>query len=210
MNLRTSNILKQLDYLFPNAHCELNYQNGYQLLIAIVLSAQSTDVAVNKLTPNLFKHYPTIADLAKASQQKVEILIKSLGLYKTKAKNIIALAQKVINDFGGEIPRTKKQMLSLNGVGVKTTEVFFGEFYNIPSLAVDTHVSRVAKRLKLAKESDDVEVIMRKLKRKIDRKLWIKTHHQMIFFGRYLCKSQRPNCIACPLTNYCGYYRNEN
>lgn len=200
---RAGIILKEVDHLYPDASCELNYQTAFQLLIAVVLSAQTTDISVNKVTPRLWEHFPTIESLAYANVKDVEECIKQIGLYRNKAKNIIALAQVIHEEMDDQVPHTKKALITLPGVGVKTANVVLAEYYHIPAFAVDTHVSRISKRLRLAKMDDDVQTIEKKLCQVIPKERWIKTHHQFIFFGRYFCKAQNPNCAQCPLFDLC-------
>jgi endonuclease III len=200
-------ILDIMQTMFPNAKAELDHHNPYQLTVAVILSAQATDVSVNLVTPTLFEKYPTVYDLAKADLNELQNIIKTIGLYRNKAKALIAMANKVVAHFNGDIPRKHADLLTLDGVGQKTANVIVSVAYSIPAIAVDTHVSRVSKRLMLAKEKDDVLTIERKLKRKIKRERWSQAHHLMIFFGRYHCKAINPNCSACPFTKQCRYYK---
>ena len=192
-------ILNYLDELFPNAHCELTYHNHFELLIAIVLSAQTTDVKVNNVTPILFAKYPTPNELANANILDVVNILMPLGLANNKAKNIIATAN-ILKDK--EIPTTREELVKLPGVGRKTANVFLAEGLKVNAFAVDTHVSRVANRLQLSK-SDDPLVIEKDLTNYFDEEDWIKLHHQFIFFGRYFCKAQKPNCNECKLKKHC-------
>jgi endonuclease-3 len=200
-------LLDIMHAMFPNAKAELDHHNPYELTVAVILSAQATDVSVNLVTPTLFKKYPTVYDLAQANLNELQNIIKTIGLYRNKAKALIAMANKIVTHFGGEIPRKHSDLLTLDGVGQKTANVIVSVAYSIPAIAVDTHVSRVSKRLMLAKEKDDVHTIERKLKRKIKRNRWSQAHHLMIFFGRYHCKALNPNCSTCPLTKQCRYYK---
>ncbi len=200
-------LLDTMQVMFPHAKAELNHTNPYELTVAVILSAQATDVSVNLVTPALFKHYPTVYDLAKADLQQLQEIIKTIGLYRNKAKSLIAMANKVVTNFYGEIPRKRVDLLTLDGVGQKTANVIVSVAYHIPAIAVDTHVSRVSKRLMLVKESDDVLQIEQKLKRKIKRDRWSPAHHLMIFFGRYHCKAINPKCETCPFTHQCRYYK---
>lgn len=202
-NVTTKELLKTLEELFPNAECELKHRNPYELAIAVIMSAQTTDERVNKTTPALFSKYPTIESLANANQKDVEDIIKSVGLYQTKAKNIIAFSKKVIEDYQGIIPNTIEELVKLPGVGRKTANVIISVAYNLPGLAVDTHVSRVSKRLGLVNEDDNVDVIEKKLKELFDMDDWGRVHHKLIFFGRYLCFAQKPDCNRCPFVNQC-------
>ncbi len=199
----TPEILDYLELLFPDAKCELNHQSPFQLLIAVVLSAQTTDKMVNLVTPKLFERYPTAFDLAKAETLEVESYIKNIGLYKNKAKMIVELSKKLVEENNGEVENNFKKLVQLPGVGRKTANVVLSVIFERPAIAVDTHVHRVSKRLKLAKFDDTVEQVEEKLKRKIDRNRWIKAHHLFIFFGRYFCKAVRPNCEECKLKSIC-------
>lgn len=190
-----------LDELFPNAHCELVYQNHFQLLIAIVLSAQTTDNKVNSVTPVLFAKYPTPLSLASANLSDVVDILKPLGLANNKAKNIISTAN-ILKDK--EIPSTREELIKLPGVGRKTANVFLAEGLKINAFAVDTHVSRVANRLGVTK-SEDPLIIEKDLTALFDESDWIKLHHQMIFFGRYFCKAKNPNCKECKLKEHCNF-----
>lgn len=201
--MKTEEIMGELDRLFPDAHCELNHRNDYEMTIAVVLSAQTTDASVNRVTPKLFEAYPTPADLAKAPLREIEGYIATLGLYRNKAKAIQSLAKELVERFDSNVPDTMNALLTLPGVGRKCANVILAECYGIPSFAVDTHVNRVSKRLGLAKPTDSVEDVERKLKRKFPRERWIKLHHQMIFFGRYLCTARNPKCEICPFTAIC-------
>lgn len=207
MNERISHALDVMERMFPYAKAELNHTNAYELTVAVMLSAQATDVSVNKVTPALFHAYPSVDDLALANAQDIELYIKSIGLYKNKAKSLVSMARKVVSEYHSTIPNTKKALLSLDGVGVKTANVILSVWFNVPAIAVDTHVDRVSKRLGFAKEKDNVLDVERKLKRKIAKERWSKAHHLMIFFGRYHCKSQNPQCAVCPLQNMCNYYK---
>ena len=198
-------ILDVLDTMYPNAHVELTHQNHFELLVAVVLSAQTTDVSVNKVTPKLFQTYPTPEALSLADPKDVEMLIKTIGLYKMKAKNIILLSKVLVDQYNSAVPRTRKELELLPGVGRKTANVVLSNAFNVPALAVDTHVNRVSKRLRLAKEQDDVLTIEKKLMRKFPKSSWTKLHHQLIFFGRYHCNAKNPKCFNCPLFSVCGY-----
>lgn len=196
-----------LDQKFPNAHCELNYSKDYELLIAVVLSAQATDKSVNLVTKKLFEIYPTLLSLASSHPEDIEKIIHSVGLSKTKSKNVVSLSKELIDRFDGKVPSSRLDLMSLPGVGRKTANVVRIEYFKIPEIPVDTHVERVSKRLGLAKESDSVLEVENKLRRKIPKERLIKAHHQLIFFGRYLCKSQNPLCKECPLKDLCKVYK---
>lgn len=196
-------ILDEIEVLFPDAHCELLHESSFQLLVAVVLSAQTTDASVNRVTPSLFAKWPDAASLMQAPLSEVEAVLKTLGLYRTKAKNIIALSQALVENFDGVVPQTFKELQSLPGVGRKTANVVRSVAFDIPSLAVDTHVERVSKRLGLAKPADDPLKVEEKLRRKLPRERWNRAHHDLIFFGRYFCTARNPKCEECPFASFC-------
>ena len=210
MSNNLTRITDFFDELFPNAECELIHSNPFELLIAVILSAQTTDKSVNKITPNLFKKYPTCYDLAKAKIKDVEDCIRTIGLYHNKAINIIKCAEEISTIFNGIVPNTFEELTSLSGVGRKTANVVLAVAFHIPAFPVDTHVARVSKRLYLAFENDDVLKIEQKLNKKFPKEEWHKMHHQMIFFGRYFCKAIGPNCKECKLKDICRYYKKVN
>jgi endonuclease-3 len=197
-------ILLFLDELFPNAHCELTYKTKFQLLIAIILSAQTTDNKVNSITPILFEKYKTIKDLAEANINDVIKILNPLGLANNKAKNIIETAKSLIEKYNEEIPSTKEELITLPGVGVKTANVYMAEGLKIQAFAVDTHVSRVSNRLGISESPNPIK-IEEDLKKFFKDNDWIKLHHQFIFFGRYFCKAKNPECMKCKLKRYCNY-----
>lgn len=205
--LKTNKILSYLDELYPNPKCELNYNKDYELLIAIVLSAQTTDKRVNKVTPVLFNKYNSLEKLAKANLKDIEKIIKEIGTYKKKSIFIKEIATKLVNECHSIVPNDRKYLETLPGVGNKTINVFLAEYYKVPAIAVDTHVERVSKRLKICKENANVQEVEKTLMKKIPKERWIKTHHQLIFFGRYNCKAIKPNCINCELKEQCKYYK---
>ena len=202
-------ILDYLDEMFPDAHCELKYSKDYELLIAIVLSAQTTDKKVNKVTRVLFERYSSIFDLAKAKVSDIEDIIREIGTFKKKSEFVVGIAKRLVNDYDGKVPMNGEYLMTLPGVGRKTVNVFLSEFYGVPAIAVDTHVERVSKRLRLAYNNDDVLTVEKKLMKKVPQDRWIKTHHQFIFFGRYFCKAINPNCKECKLVNICRYNKNK-
>ena len=199
-------ILDYLDELYPNPKCELEYTKDYELLIAIVMSAQTTDKRVNMVNKVLFKKYQSVKELSEASLEDIEKIIKPIGTYKKKAVFIKEIATKLINDNIKVIPNDRKYLSSFPGVGRKTINVFLSVIYNEPLVAVDTHVNRVSKRLKLAKDGDDVLEVEKKLMKKIPKDKWNKVHHKLVFFGRYKCKSISPLCTDCKLKDICKYY----
>ena len=203
-------ILNYIDSLYPDAHCELEYTKDYELLIAIVLSAQTTDKRVNEVTPVLFNKYKTLEELSNAPLEDIEVIIKPIGTFKKKSIFIKNIATSLVKDCNGIVPNDRKYLESLSGVGRKTVNVFLAEYYNIPAIAVDTHVERVSKRLKLAKIDASVTEVEQTLMKKIPKDSWIKTHHKFIFFGRYHCKAINPNCKDCKLCHLCKYYKDKN
>ena len=200
-------ILNYMQELFPNAHCELTYHKDYELLIAIMLSAQTTDKSVNKVTKVLFNKYKTLEELNNAKIEDIENIIKELGTFKKKSVFIKEIANSLLKDCNGIVSNNREYLETLPGVGRKTTNVFLSEYYRIPSIAVDTHVERVSKRLQLASYTDSPKQVEEKLMIKIPKSNWIKAHHQFIFFGRYHCKAVKPNCTNCKLKDRCIYYK---
>ena len=201
---KIKSILNYLDELFPSVGCELNYQKDYELVIAVMLSAQTSDKAVNKVTNVLFHKYQSLQELANSDLTDIENIIQSIGLYKNKAKNIQGIAKKLISDFNGAVPKDKKDLQTLPGVGNKTAGVIRAELFNIPELPVDTHILRISKRLGLANEKDDPLIVEKKLKKLINESRYIKTHHQLIHFGRYFCKAKNPCCNNCKIKDFCN------
>ena len=201
---RIDEIVLQLAKLFPDAKCELNYHNVYELSISVILSAQTTDKAVNKVTPGLFEKYPDLDSLSKANVQDVERLIARIGMAKTKTKNIIGFARYVIDNFNGIIPHTIEELTTLPGVGSKTANVIISEGYGIPGFAVDVHVTRVTNRLGLVNTSNPLQ-IEKQMKKMMPPSIWHVMHHRFIFMGRYLCKAKNPLCENCPFINICQY-----
>ena len=200
---KMSNIDLYLDELFPNPRCELNYNNDYELLIAIVLSAQSTDKRVNTITPIIFNKYNSLKALKKAHLEDLENIIRPVGSFRKKASYIKDIATILDESYNGIVPKNREELIKLPGVGRKTANVFLGEFYNIPCIAVDTHVERVSKRLKLASRNDDVLKIEKKLEKVFSKEDWAKRHLQLVLFGRYYCKAIKPECRDCKLKDIC-------
>ena len=196
-------ILNTFDEMFPEARCVLNHSNNLELLVAVMLSAQTTDESVNKLTSHLFQKYKTVEDYANASLSELESDLHSIGLYRNKAKNIEAMAESLQARFNGVVPASHDALISLPGVGRKTANVVMAEGFGYPAIAVDTHVERISKSLGFAKKDDTVLIVEKKLMKTIPENRWIKTHHQMIFFGRYHCKAMSPHCKECPLVDIC-------
>lgn len=197
-------ILDELGKLYPDAHCELNHSTPFELLVATILSAQSTDVRVNMVTERLFKKYNTPEDFAALSPATVAEEIKELGLYRNKSKNIVAAAQQIIEKHDGKVPSTREELEQLPGVGRKTANVVLSTAFGIPAIAVDTHVFRVARRLGLASGSTPLAV-ERELMDCVPKDEWSVTHHRLIFHGRRVCEARSPRCEMCPLKPYCAY-----
>lgn len=198
-------ILIYLEKKYPKAQTELRYRNSFELLIAVILSAQTTDKRVNKVTPDLFRLYPTAKKLGHANVLDVEKLISSVGLYHNKSKNIISASLLLHEKFHDQLPRKKSDLLELPGVGEKTANVVLGDFYKIPSFAVDTHVQRLAKRWDIVSNDADVKIVQKKLMALTPKKDWIDTHHRLVLFGRYICTARSPKCSNCEIINYCKY-----
>jgi endonuclease-3 len=192
---------------YGGAACTLDFSTDFECLVAIVLSAQTTDASVNRVTPALFSAYPTPNDLAEAPLEDVEDKIKSLGLYRAKARNIVALSKDLVSRFGGSVPHDRAALESLPGVGKKTAGVFLIERCGVPALPVDTHVKRVATRLSLAKPSDAPEDVERKLEKEFPKEDWAFLHHALIAFGRSTCLAKKPRCGSCGLSSVCPYFK---
>ncbi|MBQ4252657.1 MAG: endonuclease III [Erysipelotrichaceae bacterium] len=200
---RTQYIYEQLDLMFPQAGCELNYGSLFQLAVAVTLSAQTTDVSVNRVTRELFARYPDPESLAQADIKDLEAIIRSIGLYRNKAANIKALARELVENHNGEVPDTMEELVKLPGIGRKTANVILSEGYKVPAIAVDTHVHRVSIRLRLAEENDTVEKVEEKLRQQFPCEQWSHLHHLLIHFGRYRCQARKPQCDNCPFTDFC-------
>lgn len=195
--------LDQMAQLFPNAHCELVHANPFELVIATLLSAQCTDVLVNRVTKDLFQKYKTPQDYLSVSLEELQNDIRSIGLYKGKAKNIQGLCRILLDKYDGQVPQTREQLVELPGVGRKTANVVLSVAFNIPAFAVDTHVERISKRLTICRKKDNVLQVEEALMKKIPEDRWSQAHHQMIFFGRYHCTARQPKCAQCPLLVEC-------
>lgn len=199
--MKKNDIKKELDILFPNPKCPLNYEKDYELLLAVMLSAQTTDERVNIVTEELFKY--SLEEMATMDLNKIENIIKSVGMGKRKSEYIKNIAIKLLNDFSGKVPHDRMYVESLPGVGHKTCNVVFAELFKEPSLAVDTHVARVSKRLGLVDEIDDVRKIETKLCQFFDKKDWREVHIQLVLFGRHHCTAKSPKCTNCPFIKIC-------
>jgi len=200
---RAKEIIKVICDLFPEAHCELNHENAFELVIAVLLSAQATDKSVNKTTDHLFKKYQTPQCYLAVPQAELEEDLYTIGLYKTKAKNIQKLCQILIDDYAGEVPGSYTDLVRLPGVGRKTANVVLSVWFGVPRIAVDTHVERISKRLRFARKKDSVTCVEERLMYLLDEETWSDAHHGLIFFGRYFCTARNPKCSECPLFNDC-------
>ena len=198
-----NDLINYMDELYPNAICELKYSKDYELLLAIVMSAQTTDKRVNEVNNILFKKYDTLEKLSNADINDIADIIKPIGTYNKKSLFIKEICTRLVNDNISEIPNDRSYLESLPGLGRKTANVFLSVIYGEDAIAVDTHVERVSKRLNIAKESDSVLEVENKLMKKIPKGIWSKLHHQLVFFGRYKCKSIKPECNGCKLKKYC-------
>ena len=201
--MKTNRILEYLDFLFPNPKCELIYNNDYELLIAIVLSAQTTDKRVNTVTPILFGKYNSLEMLKDAELDDLENILRPIGSFKKKAYYVKSIASLLFNKYGCKVPIDREELITFPGVGRKTINVFLSEFYQMPAIGVDTHVERASKRLKLAYMSDNVLTIEKKLMKKFPSDRWAKLHLQLVLFGRYYCKAVNPSCDDCRLADIC-------
>lgn len=194
-----------LEETYPDAHCELEHTNPFELLVATILSAQCTDVRVNKVTAEVFKKYNKAEDFANMDINKLENLIKECGLYRNKVKNIKASSKVILEEFHGQVPETIKDLMKLPGVGKKTANVVASTCFGVPAIAVDTHVFRVTNRIGFVNEKN-VEKTEKALQNKIDKSRWTKAHHLFIFHGRRCCSARSPKCEICTIKNFCRYY----
>lgn len=207
MNNKTiREILEIFCSLYPNPKCGLNYDTPFQLLVATVMAAQATDKKVNQITEALFKKYPTPEAFAKLTESEIAEEIKSINFYKTKARNIASLCKALVEEYNGQVPPARDNLMKLAGVGRKTANVVLSDALNIPAIAVDTHVLRVSNRLGLVC-SDDVLKTELELESMIPRELWINAHNYLVLHGRYVCNAKKPKCEMCKLSDYCKYYR---
>ncbi len=195
-------VVRELQKLYPDAHCALQYQNPLQLLIATILSAQCTDVRVNLVTPALFARYPDAEAFANAEATELERMIQSTGFFRNKARNIIACCKEIVASHGGKVPGTMEQLNPLPGVGRKTANVVLGNAFGVPGITVDTHVSRLSRRLGLTEEEDPVK-IERDLMDILPAREWTMFSHRMIFHGRQVCFARKPACDRCTLSKFC-------
>ena len=200
---RISELLARLDQVYPDVTCALTHRSAWELVVATILSAQSTDVRVNMVTPELFKKYPTVQDFARLEPQQLEPDIHSTGFFRNKSKSVVGAARKVVADFGGHVPSNMEDLLTLPGVARKTANVVLGSWFGIAEgVVVDTHVHRISRRLELT-NNDDPKKIEADLMRIIPREKWILFSHQIIWHGRKLCIARSPKCADCPLENIC-------
>ena len=202
-------VLDILEETYPEAECALHHQNVFQLIVAVALSAQTTDKSVNVVTPALFERYPDADALAAADVEEVSEYIKRIGMYKTKAKNIVGMAQKLVSDYGGQVAEDYDALVSLPGVGRKTANVVLSVGFGHQRIAVDTHVFRVANRIGLVHEKDVLKTELSLMER-IPEERWSRTHHSLIFHGRQCCDSRKPKCDDCPINTLCEYINGEN
>ena len=199
-----SKILDILEQSYPDAECALHHKNVFQLIVAVALSAQTTDKSVNQVTPALFERYPDAEALAEADVEDISEYIKRIGMYRTKAKNIVAMAQKLCAEFGGQVSDNYDDLISLPGVGRKTANVVLSVGFGQERIAVDTHVFRVANRIGLVHEKDVLKTELALMDR-IPEERWSRTHHSLIFHGRQCCDARKPKCDSCPIVSYCEY-----
>lgn len=202
--MKAEEILKNLDEMFPQPKCELKYKSPYELLVAVILSAQCTDKRVVSVTEKLFEKYNTPEKMLSLSQEELEGKIHSCGFYHNKAKNILSMSRALIEKYNGQVPEDLQELQTLAGVGRKTANVVYSEAFKGAAIAVDTHVLRVSNRLSLANSSLPIEV-EKALMKKFDKTVWGRLHLQLVLFGRYICKSQKPDCLKCPFLNDCKY-----
>lgn len=207
---KAQDVLYYLHKDFENAFAGLNFDNDYQCLVAIILSAQTTDKSVNRISPTLFGHFPDFESLGKAKIEDIEKDIKTLGLYHNKAKSIKNLGEVMTKEYGGVIPEDRKTLTSLPGVGIKTAGVFLLERRGLQVIPVDTHVRRISIRLGFAKEGEDFVAIEKKLEKAFPLEEHAFVHHAIIAFGRNKCFAQNPNCEGCPLQNYCSFFKSSS
>ena len=199
-----------LEELFPNPRCELEYSKDYELLIAVVLSAQTTDKRVNQVTRVLFERYPSLEALATADLEEVAEILRPIGTFHKKAIFVQKIAEVLLEEYNGHVPNDPVSLQKMPGVGRKTTNVVLSNLYDYPAIAVDTHVERVSKRLGFCKESDDVRKVEVKLQKLYAKRNWARRHHQMVLFGRYHCKAMKPECDQCKMKEACGYAQKLN
>ena len=206
MKKRTPEILELLKKEYPDAGCELNYKTPFQLLVATILSAQTTDKKVNEITKELFKEYPDLDRFLTLTQEELEEKIRQIGLYRNKTKNLYIMCRQLKEKFNGEVPRTMEEIVTLAGAGRKTANVVLSNAFGVPAIAVDTHVFRVSNRIGLAK-AKDVENTEKQLMKELPKREWSLAHHLLIFHGRRCCYARKPNCPECVINSRCDYYK---
>lgn len=206
MKAKTKRVLEELKKEYPDAKCELNYKTPFQLLVATIMSAQTTDVKVNEITDTLFVDYPDLESFSQISQEELENRIRTIGLYRNKAKNLLMMCKQLKENFGGEVPQTMEGISSLAGAGRKTANVVLSNAFGVPSIAVDTHVFRVANRIGLANADNVLDTEMQ-LQKELPKKEWSLTHHLLIFHGRRCCVARKPKCALCVINKDCNYYK---
>ena len=197
-----------LDELYPNPTCELNFSSAFELLVAVILSAQCTDARVNQVTKVLFQKYNNPQALANADVKEIERIIYSCGFYHNKARNIIDCSKDILKNFGGEVPSTREELVKLAGVGRKTANVVFSLWFKGDAIAVDTHVFRISNRIPIG-EGKTPEEVENSLMKNFEQCDWSKLHYQLVLFGRYKCKSKNPECETCKLKDFCKYYNSK-
>lgn len=202
MTKKASALVQGLGELYPQARAELNFDNEYELLIAVILSAQCTDIRVNIITEELFKVAPSAQAMVDLGEEGIKELIRTCGMFNQKAKNIYRTSQILVEDYDGKIPRTREALMKLPGVGRKTANVVVSVAFNEPAIAVDTHVLRVSNRIGLAKGKDPLKIELQ-LQKKLDKELWTVMHHRLILHGRYVCKARNPQCQDCGIRDIC-------
>ena len=201
-------IINKFDELYVDPECELVFSSDYELLVAVILSAQCTDKRVNEVTAKLFKDYNTAEKMITLSQEELETRIRACGFFHNKAKHILAMSKDLVEKFDGKVPSNKEDLKSLAGVGEKTANVVLSLAFNIPAIAVDTHVFRVSNRVGLAK-GKNVSKVQADLEKNLPKEKWIKMHYALVLHGRYICKAQRPLCEKCELSSVCKFYKNK-
>lgn len=208
MKQNVLDIIKKVDELYVNPKCELVFSSNYELLVAVILSAQCTDKRVNQVTSELFKEFNTPQKMITLSQEELENKIRSCGFFHNKAKHILEMSKDLIEKYNGEVPSEKEKLKSLAGVGEKTANVVLAVGFNVPAIAVDTHVFRVSNRLGLA-NANNVDKTQKQLEKVLPKDKWIMFHYALVLHGRYVCKSQKPNCGSCELRDFCKFYKNK-
>ncbi len=207
MTKKTDSIIAYINALYPDAKCELLYKHDYELVISVMLSSQTTDKKVNSVTSILFYKYPSLESLAAANVADIEKILRPLGMSNKKAIYVIEIAKRIIDQYKGTVPSSREELMSLAGVGNKTANVIRAEVFKIPEIPVDTHIERISKRLALVRKECNVGEIEKELKKMIPDDIKIRTHHQMIRFGRYICKAKNPQCKDCQLKLICSFYK---